>query len=90
MPELTNCEANGENVDMELRTGLGTAPMTQSVTGDVTSISNGGHMQGGNIVAKLRNQDAPESSQQQGTIFVIGWENAHHYISVIKCILQSI
>ena len=22
--------------------------------------------------------------------FVIGWEIAHHYISVIKCILQSI
>ena len=22
--------------------------------------------------------------------FVMGWENAHHYISVIKCILQSI
>ena len=67
LPGPTNCEATGENVDMELRTGLGTAPMTQSVTGDVTSIGSKGHMQGEDIVAKPRNQDAPESSQQQGT-----------------------
>ena len=27
---------------------------------------------------------------ERGNFFVIGWEIAHHYISVIKCILQSI